>query len=295
VAQLTAEQMHQATDTTQLKKIMIALAFGLLALLLCWFLTLNIWGCITRRNKERNSRNCRNKEDTLTVVTEKHATSYVELPHTAGPPSAYSYGPSKAETLAGPADRRMPTGATRVAPTASGTSVAATDASELTNEHVEPSASTASHTVRARTDFWDRLPAFEEPEVRARDYYQAPVLPPQAGPSYASGGPGDAKPLQQPDTHAQPQPPASNQLPVGNPRSSTRIPPRYSNYLLYWYQSTNTDAEGASQRDTQRTQPLPGYPRRRQGDLSAKRVRQASTERVAGRVVPRVLAQQVCY
>jgi hypothetical protein len=254
VAQLTAEQMHQATDMTQLKKIMIALAFGLLALLLCCFLTLNVWGCITRRKKERN--NSRNKEDTLTVVTEKHATSYVELPHTAGPrpPSAYSYGPSKAETLPGPA--------TRVAPTASGASVAATDASELTNEQFEHAASTTSHTVRARTDFWDRLPAFEEPEVRARDYYQAPVLPPQAGPSYAAGGPGDAEPLQQPTTHAQPQPPASNQLPVGNSRSSTRMPHRYSNYSLYWYQSTNPDAEGASQRDTQRTQPLPGYCRR---------------------------------
>ncbi len=261
MAQLTAEQMHQATDTTQLKKIMIAVAFGLLALLLCCFLTLNVWGCITRRNKERNSRN---KEDTLTVVTEKHTTPYVELPHTAGPPPpiAYSYGPSKAETLAGPAGRWMQTGATRVAPTASGTSVATTDASELTNEHVEPAASTASHAVRARTDFWDRLPAFEEPEVRARDYYQAPVLPPQTGPSYAAGGPGDAKPLQQPTTHAQPQPPASNQLPVGNTRSSTRIPHRYSNYLRYWYQSTNTDAEGVSQRDTERTQPLPGYCRR---------------------------------
>ena len=31
-----------------------------------------------------------------------------------------------------------------------------------------------------------------------------------------------------------------------------KVPARYSVYLLYWYQSTNTDAEGAAQKNAAR-------------------------------------------
>jgi hypothetical protein len=154
-AQFESETMHKVTD---MKVVVLAIAFILLGLVLlcCLVPILMRWW-----NELRNRRE---------TYVEPKRVEEMELPHTAGP------------STAGPPTAGPPTMSYR------GDMSARSQAGSLASSYA-PTATSKGMTARTdvdsvlstgrpgyeRGDFWDRLPALDEPTPRGRDYYQAPL------------------------------------------------------------------------------------------------------------------------
>ena len=154
-AQFEAETMHKVTD---MKVVVLVIAFILLGLLiLCCLLPIVMRWWNEWRSKKRESTYFLHKR-----VEER------ELPHAASRPT----GRGPEATASGRGDLSARSLASSYAQTATSCGMTArTDGAD-----------TALSTGREykggnfdRGDFWDRLPALDEPTPRGRDFYQAPL------------------------------------------------------------------------------------------------------------------------
>ena len=155
-AQLEAESMHEITD---MKAVVLAVVFILLGLLLvCCLMPIVV--------RWYNERSRRRQGAAPAAPAAKAKAEAVELPHTAAAPNTK--------------DGIM-----------SARSIASSYAHTATSRGMTPrtdGGDTLLSTGRDdhnRGDFWDRLPALDEPTPRDNDYYQAPLPRPTQTPSMA--------------------------------------------------------------------------------------------------------------
>lgn len=155
-AQFESETMQKKTD---MKVVVIAIAFILLGLVLLCCLVPILTGCWSEWRNRRE-----------TYVAPKRVEE-MELPHTVGPSTA---GPptvtdeSRGDLSARSQARSL---ASSYAPTT--TSRGMTARTDADANSVLSTGRPANNYERG--DFWDRLPALDEPTPRGREYYQAPL------------------------------------------------------------------------------------------------------------------------
>jgi hypothetical protein len=156
-AQLEAESMHQVTD---MKAVMLAVALIVLGLLLlCCLLPIVVRWYSARSRRAKAPAPPPVPADKVEAVELPHATSAAS---NAGGLSARSAPRSLASSYA-------PTGTTRgLSPRTDGGDTLSTGRDDY-----------------FRGDFWDRLPALDEPTPRGKGYYQAPVPRSSQTPSMA--------------------------------------------------------------------------------------------------------------
>jgi len=165
-AQLEAETMHKVTN---MKVVVLAIAFILLGLvLLCCLLPIVVRWCNEWRSRKREP----------TYVPQKRVEE-TELPHSAGPAAPSNRGPPAVSSRGDLSARSL---ATSYAPTATSRGMTArTDGADT----VLSTGRDYTGGDLNRGDFWDRLPALDEPTPRGVDYYQAPAPRSSHAPSMA--------------------------------------------------------------------------------------------------------------